>query len=79
MTVKVIYESGVLRPLQPLDLDEGQEIDINLPTIQKRSGPDPDYIERLLTQFAADYEPTGQVDTAGMDHDKILYSERGAR
>ncbi len=79
MTVKAIYEGGILRPLRPLDLSEGQEIALDISPAAERPGPDPEYIEQLLAELAADYAPTGQVETASVDHDKILYGENGAR
>ena len=79
MTVKATYEGGILRPRQPLDLAEGQEIELDIPPVAERPGPDPDYIEWLLAELAALNVPTGQPETASIDHDKILYGGDSAR
>jgi predicted DNA-binding antitoxin AbrB/MazE fold protein len=78
-TVKAIFEGGLLRPLTPLELREGEEVDMTVRSLQEAAAPAPEYIEQLLAELAAAYVPTGQVETTSVDHDKILYGEKGAR
>ena len=77
--VKAVFEGGLLRPIQPLDLAEGQEVDVIAPLLTERPGPTLEYIEQLLAELAAAYKPTGKVETASVDHDEILYSEKEPR
>jgi predicted DNA-binding antitoxin AbrB/MazE fold protein len=37
--LEAIYEQGVLRPLQPLDLDEGVKVEIILVSLQEKRTP----------------------------------------
>jgi predicted DNA-binding antitoxin AbrB/MazE fold protein len=76
--VKAIYEGGVLRPMTPIDLAEGQEANIIIQSAEKTVLLDPQWVETFLSEIEAVYEPTGQVETTSVDHDKILYGEHGA-
>ena len=76
-TVKAIFEGGLLRPLTPLELREGEEVDMTVRSRQEAAAPDPEYIEQLLAEFAAAYEPTGQGETASVDHDENFVQREG--
>lgn len=73
MTIKVIYQNGVFKPLNPLDVKEGTEAEV---TIQKpRSIPTPEkVIENLLRLADMPLEGEGKL-FSGRDHDKILYGD----
>jgi predicted DNA-binding antitoxin AbrB/MazE fold protein len=78
MTIKAKYENGVLRPIEPLPLREGETVDVTLavpatPSPRKR---DPKEVARILREIAA-IPPDGPLPNDGLqssrDHDKILY------
>jgi predicted DNA-binding antitoxin AbrB/MazE fold protein len=77
-TIPAIFDSGVFRPLQPVDLADGTQVQIQLPQ------PKPEFsAEDLARQQAgvatfleemASLPPEGPDDGfSGRDHDKILY------
>ena len=52
--VDAVYENGVLRPLQPLDLSEHERVVITVArtvAVPDRSGPALEYVERLRTEL----------------------------
>jgi predicted DNA-binding antitoxin AbrB/MazE fold protein len=72
MTIRAVYQNGVLRPLQPLEITEGTEVEVTVTS--RKSPPDPrEGIERLLRIAAMPSEGEGQF--SGQDHDKVLYGE----
>ena len=54
LQVQAVYQNGVLRPLQPLDLKEHERVSVEkgAPT-PVRSGLDVDYVERLTRELEA--------------------------
>lgn len=70
--IAAIYEGGMLRPLEPPDLAEGEEVDVVLLPRQKQG-------ERSLAQILAEIAALpleGQQDAfTGADHDSVLYGE----
>jgi predicted DNA-binding antitoxin AbrB/MazE fold protein len=68
--IQAIYEKGVLRPLEPLKLDEGEELDVVLlPRSESRARA----AARILSEIAR-LPPEGTDDGfSGADHDSILY------
>lgn len=73
MTIRAVYQNGVFRPLQPLEIKEGTEVEVTVPQ-QRKSPPDPrEGISRLLRIAAMPSEGEGHF--SGQDHDKILYGE----
>lgn len=82
-TVEAVYESGVLRPLSPLELEEGERVAVTVapsrlpePPPAKPSARTP---AEILAEIAAlPMEPGPEFN--GTDHDKVLYGgEGGAR
>ena len=76
-TIEAIYEQGVLRLIQPLSLAEGTRVEIIVitrePTAESTKPAD------ILAAIAAlPMEASGE-EFSGRDHDKILYSDKGAR
>lgn len=75
MTIKVVYENGVFRPLKPIrDVREGTEAEV---TVTKPSRPVPtpeEVIEAFMKIANMPVEPGGKHFN-GEDHDKILYGD----
>ena len=71
MTVhtQAIYEKGVLRPVQPLGLDEGARVEITVET-EIILGRQP---YEILSAIAALPLEVVRVETAGREHDQFLY------
>jgi predicted DNA-binding antitoxin AbrB/MazE fold protein len=83
-SVEAIYENGVLRPLQPLELAEGARLEL---TIVEISAPDRDntrvdeatysaFLEELDRIADLPLESQPVADTA-TNHDSILYPKQG--
>jgi len=73
-----VFEGGVLRPTEPVELTEGSQVEVIV--IQPSTVNSPRSAADLLAEIAAlPMEPNGQV-FSGRDHDRILYGEgRGAK
>jgi predicted DNA-binding antitoxin AbrB/MazE fold protein len=68
--LEAIYERGVLRPLQPLDLAEGVKVEIILvspPEVNRTP------FEILSAIAALPLEVEREEETAGREHDRFLY------
>ena len=68
--IHAIYENGMIRPFGPVDLENGEEVDVFL---VKRESYDPERTRKMLKEIAelpieGDPEPF-----SGADHDSILY------
>ena len=50
ISVRAIFEKGSLRPLEPVDLTEGQEIELTIRTERERAAT---VLDDLLVQVAA--------------------------
>ena len=60
-TIRAIYENGVFRPLEPVDLPEGSRVELhNLEIVNTQGGDDMDAIYEILDRRHA----TGHTDTA---------------
>jgi predicted DNA-binding antitoxin AbrB/MazE fold protein len=66
--LEAIYEQGVLRPLQPLDLDEGVKVEIILVSLQEKRTP-----YEILSAIAAMPLEGDREESAGREHDRFLY------
>jgi len=68
--IQAVYENGVIRPLEPVHLAEGEELDVILISRQARS-------PRKAAQILADIAKLpieGKTDEfSGEHHDQILY------
>lgn len=72
MTVKAIYEGGVLKPKTPLELEEHEEVEIEVvraPAAVADDDPTGWKTADALIGFIKD-GPSGAI---GRDHDKYLY------
>jgi predicted DNA-binding antitoxin AbrB/MazE fold protein len=76
MTVhtEAIYEQGVLRPIQPLQLDEGTRVEITVVTATP-AGKQP---YDILSAIAALPLEVVREECAGREHDRFLYGTSDA-
>lgn len=77
-TVKAIYEDGVFKPKEPVQLDEHTEVEVSLPTSPGRDPDDPTgwkAIDRLIG--VADDE--GGLTDVSEKHDEYLYGGKRRR
>ena len=88
--VTAIYQGGVLRLLDPVSLEEGQQVQVLLlpsqPTARDEPGATTTVDERphrspaeILAEIAKKSVRYGREETASRDHDQILYGDDGAR
>ncbi len=82
-TVEAIYEAGVLRLLEPVELPEGAQVKVTVVAngVKLLDGPktDPRTPAQIMAEIAALSISHGEVETSSRDHDHILYGEKGAR
>jgi len=71
--IEAIYEQGVIRPLQPLELPEGARLDLIVITHEepKTNGN----TAEMLAEIAALPLEGANDAFAGREHDSILYPE----
>ena len=68
--IPAIYERGVIRPLEPVALTEGEELDVVLLPRQQRARQNPASILADIAKLPLE----GQQDAfSGADHDRVLY------
>lgn len=81
-SIPAIFDAGVFRPLVPIDLAEGTQIEVQIPAVPcQELSP-----EGLARQQAAIEEMIAEIESlpieepndgfSGRDHDKILYGGR---
>ena len=71
-TITAIFENGMLRPLQPVDLHEGEQVEVFLVTKEHDPARSREILERI-----ASLPQEGPVDRfSGTDHDSILYPSK---
>jgi predicted DNA-binding antitoxin AbrB/MazE fold protein len=85
-TVPAIFDAGVFRPLQPVDLAPGTQVEVQLPGAPSRKLTDELPPEALARQQKAIAEMLAEIESlpirepddgfSGRDHDKILYGKR---
>ena len=69
--IQAVYEGGMIRPLQPLELPEGARLDVIVIT-HEQSKTNGNTVEMLAEIAALPLE--GSSDAfAGREHDSILY------
>ena len=68
--IEAIYEHGIIRPLQPLELPEGSRLDVIVITHEQTQRSN---VAETLAEIAA-LPVEGPSDAfSGRDHDSILY------
>ena len=76
-TVEAIYQGGVLRPIGPVDLEEGARV--RLLVVRERQ-PGQETPAQIMAKIAAlPLETDNGIETTARDHDKYLYGEKEAR
>lgn len=83
--IPAIYDAGVFRPLEPVDLANGTQVEVQLPAISIGSHSLDSAPEVLARQRAAIEEMIAEIEAlplegpddgfSGRDHDKILYGK----
>ena len=72
--IEAIYEQGMIRPLQPLELPEGARLDLIVITHEQTETNGK--AAKILAEIAA-LPLEGSSDTfAGREHDSILYPKK---
>ena len=82
-TVTAIFDAGVFRPLQPVDLAPGTQVEVQVPIKGDQAATDELSAEELARQRQAIEEMIARIESlppegpddgfSGQDHDKILY------
>lgn len=73
-TIQAVYENGVLRPLSPLGLSEGQQVRV---IVASEGLPTAEGVASILAEIAAlPVEGSGDPYTS-RDHDQVLYGAQG--
>jgi len=72
--IEAIYEHGMIRPLQPLELPEGSRLDLIVIT-HEQSGANGDTAE-ILAEIAALPLESSSDTFSGREHDSILYPRK---
>ena len=72
--IEAVYEHGMIRPLQPLELPEGARLDLIVIT-HEQSKPNGNAAE-ILAEIAALPLEGASDSFAGREHDSILYPKK---
>ena len=72
--IQAVYSGGVIRPLEPVSLTEGETLNVVLLPQQKHSKLSPAEILSTIAELPIE----GEVDQfSGADHDQVLYPSVG--
>jgi predicted DNA-binding antitoxin AbrB/MazE fold protein len=79
-TISAIFDAGVFKPIGPVDLADGTEVQVQLPAKNVAGELSPQELARQQNAIAAMLEeiaslPVKEPDDgfSGRDHDKVLY------
>lgn len=72
MTIRAVFRDGVFRPIVPIAIKEGTEVDI--PYEEKQSTPTPEQVKAEVKRILSLPQDNSR-SFDGLDHDKILYGE----
>ena len=76
MTLEAVYEKGMLRLMQPIDLPEGTRVEITLvksgSNFQQKTPAD------ILAAIASLPLEGDRNEFSGRDHDNVLYPKEGS-
>jgi predicted DNA-binding antitoxin AbrB/MazE fold protein len=72
--IKAVYEDGLIRPLQPLELPEGSRLDVIVITHEEVATNG--NAAEILAEIAALPLEGANDAFAGRDHDSILYPSK---
>ncbi len=80
-TIHAIFDSGVFRPLEPVDVAEGTQVAVQIPEAAPSAELSPEELARQQTAIARFLERMEAIPEegpddgfSGRDHDKILYA-----
>jgi predicted DNA-binding antitoxin AbrB/MazE fold protein len=73
--IEAVYENGVLRPVQPIELPEGERLDLILIT-RDATHPTNGTAAKSLAEIAALPLEGPSDGFSGREHDQILYPDR---
>jgi predicted DNA-binding antitoxin AbrB/MazE fold protein len=76
-TVEAIYEHGVLRLKEPIQLDEGAEVEVIVVMREPVHATEASPAEILAAIAALPHEGDG-AEFSGRDHDRLLYEDGDA-
>jgi predicted DNA-binding antitoxin AbrB/MazE fold protein len=66
-TIEAVYENGVFKPLQPVELDEWQRVQVYLPFEGKRGPASPEEVDEIMRQAHEVYEGLSDEDIAAIE------------
>jgi predicted DNA-binding antitoxin AbrB/MazE fold protein len=72
--IEAVYEHGVIRPLQPLELPEGSHLDLIVITHEQRQTNG--NVAQIIAEIAALPQEGPNDAFTGRDHDSILYPKK---
>jgi len=72
-TIDVVYEGGILRPLQALDWQEGEQHTLTVQENAPAALPDPASMAEIWAEITSQAIVRNEPDTGSTNHDKILY------
>lgn len=72
--IEAVYEQGMIRPLQPLELPEGARLDLIVITHEQDENNG--NAAKILAEIAALPLEGANDDFAGREHDSILYPSK---
>ena len=85
-TIPAIFNAGVFRPLQPVDLADGTQVEVQMPAVPSHAATAELSPEELARQRTAIKEMLAEIESlpiegpddgfSGRDHDKILYGKQ---
>jgi predicted DNA-binding antitoxin AbrB/MazE fold protein len=74
MTVKAIYENGVFRPVEPVNLEEKAEVDLEIRPVSKAPAEEDDDPTGWKTaDELIGFIKEGPRGSFGRDHDEYIY------
>jgi predicted DNA-binding antitoxin AbrB/MazE fold protein len=73
-TIEAIFENGVFRPAEPVQLPEGSRVSVSIPVEAVEPAKSPGEIAyEFLARIAAMPSEGPKDGFSGADHDKVLY------
>lgn len=76
ITTEAVYEQGVLRPVQPIPLAEGEQVEVIIVSKPDQGKQSP---SEILAQIAAMPTEENAQTFSGRDYDRLLYNPNGAQ
>jgi hypothetical protein len=73
MTVKAVFENGVFRPKEPVDLPEKTEVEVLLPPSPPPADEDDPTGWKTARRFIGFIEDAPEGEPIAAEHDRYLY------